>query len=135
MHDHVQQFGQRLMSLTARVGQDDIERELKDLTAQLASLDDDAGQLEASLESTLRAYEELDRMLAALTEWLGDTESHLEWLNTVDFFALENLEANLEVSLSSALILCLVLRVSVFSVFKTKNCNFLNCTISDQSNF
>jgi len=85
---------------TARLGQDHIGHELRDLAAQFASLDNDAGKLETSLESLLRAYEEYNRTATALTDWLADTEVHLEQLNQIDFLAFENLETDCKVVVS-----------------------------------
>jgi len=104
VHEQVQQSGQNCTLSTARLGQDRVGQELKDLAAQLASLDDDSRQLEASVESSLRAYEELDRTASALTEWLSDTESNLELLNRIDFLASANLEADCKVSFVSLLV-------------------------------
>jgi len=102
-HEQVQQSGQNVILFTARLGQDDVGHELRDLAAQLASLCEDSRRLEASLESSLRAYEEFDRTSTALTEWLVDVESHLEQLNRIDFLASDNLKADCKVPLSSLL--------------------------------
>ena len=51
--------------------------------------------------SLLKAYEEFDRIATALTAWLADTETRLEQLNKIDFWASENLEADYKVSLIS----------------------------------
>jgi len=98
VHEQTQHSGQNVMSSTAPWGQDHIGRELRELAAQLASLTDDISRLEALLESSLRAYEEWDRTIAALTEWLSDTETRLQQLNKIDFLASENLEDGCVVS-------------------------------------
>jgi len=98
-HEEVQQSGQKAVLSTSRLGQDLIGHALRDLAAQLASVDDDARRLESSLSLSLRTYREFDQTLLALTEWLADMESHLEQLNTIDFFASENLEDDCKVLL------------------------------------
>jgi len=97
MHEQTQLSGQNALSSTAPLGQHHIGHELRDLAAQLASLNDDVTRLEALLESSSRAYEEWDRTTTALTEWLADTESRLEQLNKIKFLVSENLEADCEV--------------------------------------
>ena len=98
MHEQTQQSGQDVMLSTAPLGQDCIGHELRDLAARMASFTDDVTRLEASLESSLRIHEELDRTTTALTEWLPDTEHRLEQLSKIDFLASENLEVDCEVS-------------------------------------
>jgi len=97
VHEQTQQSGQNVVSSTARLGQERVIQQLRDLTAQLVSLDDDARRLEASLNSSLKAYQEFDTTASELTAWLTDTESHLEQLNKIDFWASENLEADYKV--------------------------------------
>jgi len=98
MHQQAQLSGQNVTSSTAPLGQDHVGRELRDMAAQLASLTDDVARLEASLESTSRTHEELDRTATALTEWLTDTEHRLQQLNKIDCLASDNLEVDYEVS-------------------------------------
>ena len=78
VHEQTQQTGQTVVSSTARRGQERVVQQLRDLTAQLMSLDDDARRLEASLKSSEKAYQEFDTTASALTAWLTDTESRLE---------------------------------------------------------
>ena len=98
MHEHVRQSGQNVMTSTARLGQDHIARELRELAVLLASLDDDARQSESLLQSSLRAHEEFDRTSVALTEWLTNAETHLQQLSTIEFLMSENLIADCKVS-------------------------------------
>lgn len=98
VHEQVQQSGQNVMLSTARLGQDHIAHELRDLASQLVLLDDDARRFESLLESSLTKYEQLDRTAMALTEWLTDAETRIEQLSLIDFMASENLVAGCKVS-------------------------------------
>jgi len=97
VHEQTQQSGQNVVSSTGPLGQDRVGHELRDFAARMASLTDDVTRLEASLGSSLRAYEELDRTTKSLNEWLTDTEHRLEWLKKIDFLASKNLEVDCEV--------------------------------------
>ena len=89
--------GHSAIPSTSPLGQKNIKRELQDLAAELASLDNDATQLKASLESKFRTYEDADRLVTTLTEWLERTERVLEQMSEIDFFASANLETDCKV--------------------------------------
>jgi len=97
LHKRTQELGQTVMSSTARLSQDCVVNELRDLAARLTSLVDDASRLESSLESLLKVYEELSRSERVLTEWLAGAERRLEQLNRINIMALETLEDDCEV--------------------------------------
>jgi len=97
MHKRTQELGQSVISSTARLGQDCVGNELRDLAARLTALVDDATRLESSLESLLKLYEELSRSERVLTEWLAGAERQLEQLNRINIMALETLEDDCEV--------------------------------------